>query len=592
MYKHIILTLIFFLFAGLLVAQDANQRLRKYDEQMDDQLVETLRRVQENTEMPEDTKKLQIKASALTIQKLSEERQKQILSKLPQGIRKQVEKEIADAAIAQLNGMKQMAQNGGAEFAFRLAMLYIPAEYLKPTAQRIQKTTGLQPDPKEAYKYFKLAYDKGKNFGVYDGLFGLGICYAEGFGVQKDAEKAKEIFKEASKNVLSEVKFYLNYNPNETPEQREAAKQKAAEAARGESLKSKAQAGDSEAEREYGVYLISKKKADVLDEGGTGDAAKYLQRAAKKGDKEAQFQLAKLAIKHNWGMISLVKDVSRETAIQYLTASPEKLDGETLYNVGKLFDVGKGGKKDVTEAVKWFIQAADKGFTEAQWELATRYRIGTGGCPKDEKKSGEYYQKCAAGADENAPNIQLCKAFCLQYGYGTEKNLEEAEKLLRKSAEQGFAGGQTALGVFLLEAGEMKNRQEAVEWFKKAVEKNDAAAMIQLANCYQRGFGVAPNDQQAFNWYEKAAKTNDAEAQYQFAVWYDDNKKSDKKRAFSWFSKAAEQGHVLAQVNLGLCYLLGKGADKNKSEAEKWLKLAAEQGNETAAKALKVLDKF
>ncbi|MDR2170394.1 MAG: sel1 repeat family protein [Planctomycetaceae bacterium] len=588
MYKHILLTFIFLLFAGFLVAQDANWQ-QKYEDQMENSLVETLRR----TDVPENVRKIQIKELSKIVRRFSEERQKQFLLKLPKEIRKQIETELIVAKNEELIQMKKKIEDNP-EVAFRLATMYLPPEFLKPTAQKLQKDAGLKFDPAEAYKYFKLADDKGRDLGHYDGLFGLGICYAEGFGVKKDIEKSKEFFKTASKNVLSEVNFFLAYDSNKTPEQREAAKQKAAAELKIKPLKDKAGAGDTEAEREYGIYLIDAKKNDVWDEGGKSDAAKYLYRAAKKGDKEAQFQLGKLCVKYNWGMVAIIREVSRELAIQYLTNSPEKLDAELLYDVGKLFEVGRGGKKDYAEMIKWFTQSADKGFLDAQFEIATRYRFGIGHFPQDEKKSSEYYQKCAAGADENSPNIQLCKGVCFQYGYGRDKNAAEAEKWLRKSAEQGFARGQTALGIFLEETAEggIKKRQEAFEWYKKAAEQNDVYAMMKTGNFYHRGVGAPPDDKLALKWYIKAAETNEPEAQYQLGVWFDDGKLFNKGSEFQWYKKAAEQGHVLAQVHLGLCFLLGKGTRKNKSEAEKWLKQAAEQGNETAAEALKALDKF
>jgi TPR repeat protein len=604
MYKHILLTLFVFLFsAELLTAQDTNGQ-QEYkvllEEQENNSIAEGLRKVQEYTGgLPDSVKKNQMKASANIVCKFSKERQKRILSKLPQELRKQFETELTAAENAELNrAREELVQKikeayNNPKIAFRLAMLRLPPEFLKPIAQDIQKNSNLKPDPKEAYKYFNLAHEKGINNRQYDGLFGLGICYAEGFGVEKDPKRAEDIFKKTSGHVLSEVDIFLQYDPNETPAKRESAKQKADAALKAQSLKAKAITGDTEAEREYGIYLIDAEKTDILDEGGIKDAARYLYLAAQKGDKEAQFQLGKLYVKHNWGAISLIPKVNRETAIQYLNASPEKLNGEILFDVGKLFELGRGGKKDYAEMIKWFTQSADKGFFDAQFELATRYQFGIGGCLKDEKKSAEYYQKCAANANENTPKFQLCKGVCFQYGYGTEKNPVEAEKWLRKSVEQGLVNGQTALGVFLEGSGsEIKKRQEAVEWYKKAAEQNDVYAMIQLGNCYRRGFGTAPDDRKASIWLEKAAKTNNAEAQYQFAVWLDDSKQNYKSSAFQWFKESAEQGHVLAQFNVGVCYLLGKGIGKNKVEAEKWLRLAAEQNNETAAEALKVLDKF
>ena len=53
--------------------------------------------------------------------------------------------------------------------------------------------------------------------------------------------------------------------------------------------------------------------------------------------------------------------------------------------------------------------------------------------------------------------------------------------------------------------------------------------------------------------------------------------------------KAAEQGVAKAQYNLALCYAKGNGVAKDKAEAVKWFRKAAEQGHEKASEALDLL---
>ena len=56
----------------------------------------------------------------------------------------------------------------------------------------------------------------------------------------------------------------------------------------------------------------------------------------------------------------------------------------------------------------------------------------------------------------------------------------------------------------------------------------------------------------------------------------------DKKNyteAVKWYRKAAEQGNASAQCNLGFCYKKGQGVTQDYYEAVKWYHKAAEQGN-------------
>ncbi|MBR5893847.1 MAG: sel1 repeat family protein, partial [Bacteroidaceae bacterium] len=63
----------------------------------------------------------------------------------------------------------------------------------------------------------------------------------------------------------------------------------------------------------------------------------------------------------------------------------------------------------------------------------------------------------------------------------------------------------------------------------------------------------------------------------------------DPTEAVKWYRKAAEQGQVNAQYNLGLCYEIGVAKDL--AEAVKWYRKAAEQGHADAKAALQRLNK-
>ena len=56
----------------------------------------------------------------------------------------------------------------------------------------------------------------------------------------------------------------------------------------------------------------------------------------------------------------------------------------------------------------------------------------------------------------------------------------------------------------------------------------------------------------------------------------------DATEAARWYRKAAEQGNTSAQFNMGLSYDNGTGVPKDVAEAIRWYRLAAEQGNRSA----------
>ncbi len=72
------------------------------------------------------------------------------------------------------------------------------------------------------------------------------------------------------------------------------------------------------------------------------------------------------------------------------------------------------------------------------------------------------------------------------------------------------------------------------------------------------------------------AEKGDAEAQTKLGKDYYWEK--NYTEAVKWFRKAADQGDAEAQCNLAVCYALGQGVSQDHAEAAKWYRRAAEQG--------------
>ena len=81
----------------------------------------------------------------------------------------------------------------------------------------------------------------------------------------------------------------------------------------------------------------------------------------------------------------------------------------------------------------------------------------------------------------------------------------------------------------------------------------------------------------AANWLIKNNKPNTCF----FRGWNCDQQKN-YTQAVKWFRKAAEQGDAAAQNNLGSCYYNGHGVTQDYYEAVKWYRKAAEQGDADA----------
>ena len=119
---------------------------------------------------------------------------------------------------------------------------------------------------------------------------------------------------------------------------------------------------------------------------------------------------------------------------------------------------------------------------------------------------------------------------------------------------------------------------EAVELIDKARERgyiSDGNLFKYAKICSDKGAYV-----HAMDLYEIAASHGYAPAQCNLGWHYSTAK--NYSEAIKWYRKAAEQGDDTAQNNLGLCYMMGHGVNQNHSEAIKWLLKSSAHGNKEA----------
>ena len=123
----------------------------------------------------------------------------------------------------------------------------------------------------------------------------------------------------------------------------------------------------------------------------------------------------------------------------------------------------------------------------------------------------------------------------------------EAVKWLRRAAEQGNARAQCYLGMcYDLGRGVEGNKAAAAEWYRRAAEKGYAEAQFSLGCCYADGCGVERRKGEAVKWWRKAADDGHAKAQFRLGESYATGKgvgQKDVNEAAKWYRKAAEQGH-------------------------------------------------
>jgi TPR repeat protein len=156
-------------------------------------------------------------------------------------------------------------------------------------------------------------------------------------------------------------------------------------------------------------------------------------------------------------------------------------------------------------ALKLFEAAAQKGSQEAQHTLGFMYREGRGAKRNDAKAMTWYRRAAEQGYAPAEYNLGLMYA----QGEGTKLDPAAAQRWFRRAADHGSVEAQ----VKLAEIAIVEERyEEALLWFSKAADQDDADAAFNVGSLYYVGRGVVKDEAKATEYYRRAARLGMLEA--------------------------------------------------------------------------------
>ena len=128
------------------------------------------------------------------------------------------------------------------------------------------------------------------------------------------------------------------------------------------------------------MNTVLKKMMVALLALGIGQAAwaddvpnfKKMLQAAEQGNVDAQFNLG---VMYDNGR-GVRQDYAQ--AVQWYRKAAEQGDADAQYVLGVMYDNGQGVRQDYTQAVQWYRKAAEQGDAQAQLALGLRYATGQG----------------------------------------------------------------------------------------------------------------------------------------------------------------------------------------------------------------------
>ncbi|MCL2713260.1 MAG: SEL1-like repeat protein [Alphaproteobacteria bacterium] len=339
-------------------------------------------------------------------------------------------------------------------------------------------------------------------------------------------------------------------------------------------------------------------------------ARQHFRKAAEGGNAAAM---------HNLALLEAGKGETN-SAEQWFIKAARRGIRDSQFNLAVLHFRGIGVKQDLTEAWMWFALAAVRGdrvalerrdevamqlsdealkaaeeatrsyVVEPQPDNAVRVPAPPGGWddPSADEAVGNFPTANTNGmqtdpAPPTRPAPDAVEYAELPDAIGGAK--------LRRAALQGdpaaayevglrFAQGRGAPENYLLGRDLPQNYPQAAQWFRKAERAGVVPAAFQLAILYENGQGVPRDADRAIHSYRKAAEGGYAAAMLRLAMLEDHS--GNYETAAQWFRKAAVYGVADSAFNLAFLYYRGTGVERDPVEAYKWFSLAARRGDPQA----------
>jgi hypothetical protein len=153
----------------------------------------------------------------------------------------------------------------------------------------------------------------------------------------------------------------------------------------------------------------------------------------------------------------------------------------------------KAQQRTMNEVRRLFKVAADQGHAVAQFNLGLMYEHGRG-VPQSDKEAAVWYRKAADHGDAGA---QFNLGLMYYHGRGVPQSDNEAAVWCRKAADQGHASAQYNMGIMYAKGiGVPLDLDNALHWLQKAEAQNHKGA-IDAVRIVKRAKAASPAAPQA-----------------------------------------------------------------------------------------------
>ena len=358
-------------------------------------------------------------------------------------------------------------------------------------------------NPTVAAYWFRQAAEQGSAAGLYN----LGVCQEQGWGIGRSRASAYLSFEKAAQAGLPAARMrraillFRGVAPEKTdsgePPGVTASPVKAAEL-----LRELIREGFAPARFELANLFFS-------EAGLRREHANEIRELLEKACEPAEADPAALLLLSDCYRDGIGGLIDLKCSADCLERAVGQGSPEGMARYAELLDYGLGRPIDRQRAFELSKQAAEAGSPRGQLRLGDYYLQGEF-ITHDPVAAVECFRKAA---EQGYPPAFLKLGNAYSEGIGVEKDLERAFEEYGKAARAGDAAAQYRFGRCYLDGtGVAADPAGAVFWFRNAVGRGNLDAMRELGLCLLTGRGVKVNRPEGARLLQAAAAAGDAEA--------------------------------------------------------------------------------
>lgn len=210
--------------------------------------------------------------------------------------------------------------------------------------------------------------------------------------------------------------------------------------------------------------------------GDDAEAARWYERAAKRGNAVAQTNLGAMYLQG--------KGVAQDdaAAARYFLLAASEGFGPAQNNLALLYSTGRGVRQSDEATFQWLARAVANHYYPAYSGNAAQYLMGKG-VAKDEKHG---FELMLEAAKHDVVEAQAEVAVLFAQGRGTKADPKKALEWSLKAARAGSAGAANNAGYIYAQQG---NYSEAINWYRRAAEGGIPEAEYNLQQLARAGIG-------------------------------------------------------------------------------------------------------